>query len=217
MPPLRFASLWRAWIEIEGTPSLLVNTIANPKSIRVGQSTIRMELRQCPELGAIMQGMKFATQEGTQYVGSFECHLNSTSGTLKAIAGGRSCTIDENDIETAEFSAYYLPDPEKTNAVTLTVLRGGKVSGADEVAIAPGGRITASSNLIGKTIKMRVVYPQIIVQTDEAIDTVNAHVVGLWEDGTIKYAGVTGCRMNSNGREVNLRYDVANAEVATLI
>lgn len=201
---LQFRSIWRGWVELEGDPPLLIPRRARRGSIVLGAIDLRLEFSACPELSAVHQGRKFKLQNGGGFVGQFECTPQGTTGRLKPIGSGYS--IDAEDLESAEFSAYWLPS--EGHAEQIAIVRDAP-TGTRKLRISPGGAIDLTPDLVGKTIKVRVSYPRIVVQTSEPISTLTAHLVGDLADEAIAYARIAGCRMLSspNARSLHLQFE----------
>lgn len=189
---------------LDGSPPLLIPTFAKSNSIEIGDNLISMELRRCPELTPVLQGQKFLAQN-SQFVGNFECSSTGLNGKLKPVSSGRAFSIDENDLAEAQLSAYYLPNPEATQAIEVEVV--DRIVKSNQVVIQPGGKIEVSPNLVGKHLKVRCIYPRIVVFSKEPITTITVHFVGVWQDESIRYATAEGCeREDSSGTTLKLRF-----------
>lgn len=185
-----FSVLWQAWLEIESAGSKTpIPAYANPRNLRTDGVFVWLELSRCPESSAVMQGMLFA--EGQAFTGFFECKLSSTSGFLKTASGKNDYSIDANDLKTCLFSAYYVPSADAKEAVEVAIVE--EFSGPRQIMIFDGGKIAASQDLIGKTIKVSVVYPKTIVMTNQRVEFVYLHLIGEDKSGKPAYAAYSGC------------------------
>lgn len=198
---LAFKSLLRAWCEIEGSPRLPINGYARMNSLRIKGDILTIELPSCPEASALLQGVKY--KAGPSFIGNFECRLSGTTGVLKTASGSRGYSIDENDLKTCSFMAYYLPSADAKEAVTVDVVAA--ITGSNQIVIRSGGRIETSRNLIGNTIKVQVRYPETVMLSDEKVESLYVHMVGVWEDDSLRYAGVSGCTFEAEGKLLKVR------------
>lgn len=193
-----FNTLWQAWCEVEYTPYAEVATeyikipaYANPSTLKLQGSIVWMELGKCPESHAVMQGVMF--RDGGSFTGFFECELTGTTGTLKTSSKSGGYSIDENDLTTCLFSAYYLPSADSKEAVTIEIVN--EITSHCQIKIAAGGKIVVSQDLVGRTVKVAAIYPKTIVLTDEKIKSLFLHLVGESSEGKTIYAGYSGCKI----------------------
>lgn len=199
---LLFKSLWQAWCEIEDADCRIpIPVHAKPQSLRLDGDFLYLDFPTCPEASAVRQGLKF--QQGEAFTGCFQCLLTSESGTLEPLSRSNSYSIDDTDLKEASFSAYYLPSKDSQDAVTVAIVP--EVTANHQIQIRAGGRLRASHDLIGKTLKVQVTYPKTIVMTDEPIQSIYLHLVGEWEDNTIQYVGVTNCVPDLTGGLLRLK------------
>lgn len=173
----------RLWLEVDG---VAIGVYPVPQSIELTSETVKMRFRRSPEIGAIAQGRRFKMSEGPRFVGMFEAVVRSGSGSL--IPEKQGYSINQEDLESAEITAYYLPTPESRNSITVEIVPSGAATGGNKIAINPNNStIQASPALEGKTIKLHCVYPQAIVLLDQKIESIVAHFVGD-RDGSFYYA-----------------------------
>lgn len=198
---LKFKKLWKAWCEIEGEPRLPIPVCAKPRSLRIDKEFIWLEFPQCPEASALMQGVKF--ELGPSFTGNFVCNLSTTTGALKTASGSGGYSIDANDLQEASFRAYIAPPDDSKEAIVLAVVP--EITGASQVKLSPGNQIEISRNLIGQAIKVQAIYPHSVMLSQEKIETLYLHLVGLWENDETYYVGMSGCSMEVVGNLLKLR------------
>lgn len=187
-----FSELWQAWCEVEtATGKIPIPVYAKPQSLRIDGAFIWLELGKCPEASAVMQGCMFS--DGGPFTGNFECALTSTSGVLKTASGSGGYSIDEDDLKTCLFSAYYCPSPDSQEAVTVSVV--DELSGPCQIMIFAGGRVAASQDLVGKTIKVAATWTKTILMSQDKVQSIYLHLVGESPEGKTLYAGYSGCKI----------------------
>lgn len=199
---------FRCWIEVEEADGAAktVPIYAVRSSIKLDRASNLLTLkfpRKCPELDAVLQGFKF--EPGPRFFGNFEWKATSTSGTLKALGNGFSLSAD--DLMECDLSAYFVLDEEakEPKAITLEIVPELTGSGK-QVSLSPGGGIEVSSDLVGRTVKVRCTYRNAIVVSQQKVETLTAHLIKV-EGEKVYWIGLQGCTIAELGNPLRLSVD----------
>lgn len=191
----------------------MVPSLANPNTIKVNSEHLWMTLQSCPEVSAVLQKVRWSN--GPSFIGCFEAMAESTTGRLKTASDKGGYSIDENDLKTAEFSSYYLPKEDSKEAITIEVVE--EITDKKQIVISAGGKYQISSDLVGKNIKVQVLYPHTVQLTETPIETLRVHMVGKWEDGSVKAVTIRGCSYSPMGGSIQLDCKDREVEVLNLL
>lgn len=204
---------FRAWLEIEEQDdrSKTVPVYGIRKSIRLDRETNTLAVefpRKCPEIDAVLQGFRF--ESGARFIGNFEWKATGGSGTLKPLGGGFSLSAD--DLAECDITAYFLlnEDSDNPTAITLAIVPE-LTGGGKQICLSPGAGIQTSPDLIGRNIKVRVVYRNAVVVSKRKIDTLTAHLVGV-EGEKVYWIGLYGCQIAEIGNPLRLSIDFSTAK-----
>lgn len=226
---LQISKILKAWLEITDDPPMVVPAYAQPSSVTVNMTdgTAYMEFAAITaELDAIAAGRRYEVRQGYTGVTMLELTPTSTTGTAKDVRKSAAYEIEEQDPENTSAIAFIAPASEKESATPLKIVAPGQATGKNQIAIKFGGKCEVSSNVIGKTIKIRlpIKYPESVLITQEPIESVIAHLVVLWQDDTIKYVNLPSTinlEKRTEGRkgvrQVNLQFQPKLVRVENLV
>lgn len=225
---LQILKVLKAWLEITDNPPLVVPALAIRNSVIVNPSgTVSMYFKATTaELNAVVMGKRYEVQTSRSAIAMLELTPMTAEATAKDSYNKSGYIIEAQDPATTTALAFLPPPPNSDRGTSLEIVQYDKVQASNQIAIANGGKCRVSSNLIGSTIKIRmpVIYPEVVLVSQEPINNITAHLVVEWADSSIKYVGLLGsleqssnANLQSRERQITLRFDLGEVKVEALV
>lgn len=203
----------RVWLEVDGytLPDCAMYNQIQELPSEILQLTLPAF---SPELLAVSFGRRF-TIEAKHYSTVLEITPTGTRG----FPGDRNqmplgYEIHEQDPATSTAKAC-------VGRTVLTLVKPGEITGDSQIAIAKGGEIECSENLIGLPIVIHcpIVYPEVAMMSQEPLGEFTLHVVGKGDQG-LTYLKMPHCKLPDNlriqTRSLRIQYSLKDMETRLL-
>lgn len=169
----------RAWVRESGGDLYVPPDLILPSSIKLDSEKLEIKFAKHPLISALSRHKKWKVIPEYRDYAVLETRISGDGGQLSL--PGNASKYDIKIPKSDEAIAYYFPQSDNKNPLTIEVTE--KITSHSQIVIFEGGRVIASSNLSGQTIKVRtpILYQQATQELGEKVDKLDAHI--LFKEG----------------------------------
>lgn len=165
----------RVWVRESGGELYTPPDLALPSSVKLDSEKLEIKFAKHPLVSALCRRKKWKVVAEYQDYAVLESRISGGGGQLSL--PGNASKYDIKIPKSDDAIAYYFPHSDNKNPLTVEV--ADKITKSSQIVVEEGGRVIASSNLSGETIKVRtiVIYQQATQELPEPLESLDAHLV----------------------------------------
>lgn len=166
----------RAWVKESGGELYTPPDLVLPSSVKVDEDKIELKLAGHPLVAALCRKKRWAVTPEFLDFTLLEARLSGNGGQL-SLSGNASKYDIKIPKPDSEAIAYYFPNADNKSPLTVELV--DRITGQSQIVVKEGGKIYASPNLSGQTVKIRtqVIYREATQELQEPIEKLDAHLV----------------------------------------
>lgn len=188
-------TVFKIWWSID-SPDLLIPLFGLPSSVKLEEGvSIKCRFPEHAVIGIVRRNKRFLITPKYKSFALLETKIVNNKGDFRG--NRQEIEIEAQDPDVSEAIIYY-QETKESKAQMINLVRG--IVGFNQIVIGENGIAEASPDLSGLTIKARlpIIYKDALEETNEFFTTASSHLVGLWEDNTIRYLGLYRGQLKSN-------------------